>query len=219
MPLAAVVAGASLSGMLLRRYLDSRKPDLLAWSASLLLLATAAACALAGSLDAWPELTAKTYYLCAAVLFTALASLGTVYYNTPRIIGHVWLAVLTLASAITAVLLAGAAYDEGKLEEATGPGWLAVEAGETLTGIVVAISSIGTVILVAAAVYGLVYRRAGLAQTLLALGVLLVAVAGGLARLDAWELASMAQLPGMLSIYTGAIRADRFPGGRFPGRQ
>lgn len=214
MPLLAAATGTLLALLLLRRYLAAAEPDLLAWAGALLLLAGAAACALAGSLNGWSEFTAKAYYLGAAVLFTACASLGSAYYNSPRVIGHIWLVVVGLAAAVAGVLAATARVDLEELS-AGGPGWSAIETGDALVGLVVALSSLGTLIIVAAAVYAFVYRRAALGQGLLAAGVMSVALAGSLARLDDWEWAFLGWLPGLVMVYAGATLADRAPRARF----
>ncbi|MHB0915795.1 MAG: hypothetical protein ACYC5A_09130 [Thermoleophilia bacterium] len=208
MPLAAALAAALLSGILLRYCLAARSPSLLAWSVALMLLGIAAACAFVGSFDAWTALTAKAYYL-AAALFTAYMGLGAVYYNLPRIIGHVWQAVLLLAAAVATYLLAGAEVDRPALAGSAEPGWQAIDTGGFTSGTVIALGNVGLAILVAAAVYALVQRRAALAQAAIAAGVLLVALAGSLGRVDAWEWAFIAQLPGMAVIFAGAMLAVR----------
>lgn len=210
MPLAAAIISGIFSGILLRYYLAEGSPFLLAWSLALILLGVAAACATLGSIDAWTEFTAKAYYLAAAALFTACMSLGSVYFNAHRIIGHVWLAVVLLAALVDAYLLAGAAIDPSVSAGSPEPGWQAIETAGAIAGIVVALSSIGTAILVAAAIYALVLRRAALAQVAVAAGVLLVALAGSLGRLDAWEWIFIGQLPGMVVIFAGASLARRF---------
>lgn len=210
MPLTAIVAAGITAGMLLRYFLAERNPALLAWSAALMLLGAAAACAFAGSIDGWTELTAKTYYLVATALFTACMSLGAVYINTPRIIGHVWLAVLLLATLTAGFLLAGAEVDPVVLSGSPGPGWQAVATAGLLGDTVVSLRSIGTLILIAAAVYALVYRRAAAGQALVAAGVLSISLAGALARLDAWEWVFLGQLPGIVVVFTGAVLATRY---------
>lgn len=208
MPLAAAIIGTTFAGFLLRYYLAGRGPFLLAWSFALMLLGVAAACAFIGSIDAWTELTAKVYYLAAAALFTAFMSLGSVYFNAMRIIGHVWLGVVLLSAAAAAYLLSGATVDLSVQATSPEPGWQAIETAGAIVGIVVALSSIGTAILVAAAIYSLVLRKAALAQVAVAVGVLLVAVAGSLGRLDAWEWIFIGQLPGMVLIFAGALMAN-----------
>ena len=217
MPLVAAVTGVVCAGLLFRAYFVERQPALLAWSVSLAILVVAAVSAFIGSADGWNEFTAKVYYLSEAALFASYMGLGAVYFNTLRIIGHVWLAVLLLATVVAALLLARAGIDDNAFTGTLEPGWRAVEAGNLLTGVVVALNSIGTIILVTTAVYGIVYRRAGFAQVLVAAGVLLVALAGSLARLDDWEWLFIAQLPGMLMIFLGAMMAGRSIHDRVPG--
>lgn len=211
MPLMATLTAGFTAGMLLRFFRDGRDPALLAWSVALMLLGTAAACAFIGSIDAWTVLTAKIYFISATALFTACMSLGSIYFNAARIIGHIWLVVLLVVSATAVYMLWGVAADNQALAGSAEPGRRAIDNTGLMGDTVVALSSIGTLVLVTAAIYALVYRRSAGPQAMIAAGVLLVTLAGSLNRLDAWEWAFLAQLPGMLIVFAGAVAAGRVP--------
>jgi hypothetical protein len=207
-PLSAAILSTVAAGVLLRIYLVNRNPAYLAWSFSVLIFAIASACAFIGSYDSWSETTVRIYYLAAVVSFSASMSLGTVYINAPRVIGHIWLAVLAAVAFIAAIVISGADIDATVLMQDEA-GWRAVEFSSTLAGIVTALSSVSMLIIVLAAVTGLVYRRAGLEQIMIAVGVILVELGGALARLDSWEWSSAGQTAGILVILMGAVKLSR----------
>lgn len=209
LPLGATVISMFAAGMLVRLGLSGRSPATLAWSLALFLFALASACAFTGSFDGWTAFTAKAYYLTAAILFTGFMSLGSVYFNAPRVIGHVWLVILGGVAVLSTIALAGTGVDEATLSLGDGPGWSALEPSNMLIGVMTALSSIGTLVIVVAAVAGLVYHRAGPEQVLVAAGVLMVGFGGALARLSDWEWSSAGQAAGILVILFGAYRLTR----------
>jgi hypothetical protein len=210
LPLLAVLIVLFTAGAVSRLYLSRRQPAFLVWSFSLGLLAIALACVFLASIDVWTALLAKTYYLAAIVSFAAFMSAGTVYFNTPKIIAHIWLAVLALASLVAVVLLAGSPVDALELSHNEAPGWRSIDVSQALLGLATAMSSIGIVILVVAAAYSFVYHRAGTAQVLVAAGVLTAVASGSLYRLDDYQWASLGQALGALVIFAGINRLTAF---------
>lgn len=208
-PLLTTVIALFAAGMMLRFFLAFKGPEYLAWLFSFLIIAVASACAFIGSYDGWGEITARIFYLGAIALFTGYMSLGSVYINAPRVIGHVWSAILLAISILIAFVLAGADVDTTLLVSPDAAGWRAIEVSSLMAGIVSALSSVSTLIIVVAAVAGLVYRRAGWEQVLVASGVMLVALAVALARLDDWEWTSAGQAVGILVILFGVLRLTR----------
>lgn len=204
-PLVAAFISAFFSGIVTNKYMARRHPAHLAWALALFIFAVATACDFLGSFSGWTSFIAKMYYLAGATVVVGYLGLGTLYLLCPRPVAHVWLAIMLVATLLAVVLLAGAGVDAAALKSETEPGWKAIEKSALLTGLAVAINSLGTLILVVGAVYSAVYRRYPLANILIAAGTLIVAAGGGLTRLGHYEFQSIGQAAGIIIMFIGFL--------------
>ncbi|MDO8737188.1 MAG: hypothetical protein Q7K29_08950 [Thermoleophilia bacterium] len=205
LPLTATAISALFSGIVFRQYLERRNPAHLSWAVALFLFAVGTACDFLAIVSGWTPLIAKTYYLCGATVVVGYLALGTLYLLAPKRLAQAWLILMLTATVFAVILLAGAEVDPVKLRSDAEPGWKAIDKPAALSVIVMAINSIGTVILVAGAVYSAVYRRYMLANILIASGTFVVAAGGSLMRLGHYEFQSGGQLAGITIMFIGVL--------------
>lgn len=204
-PLIATIISAFFSGIVFRQYLTRRNPAHLSWAFALFLFGVGTACDFLASVGGWTPLIARTYYLTGATVVVGFLALGTLYLLAPRPVARVWLVLMAGATILAIFLLAGAEVDPVKLKSETDPGWKAIDKPAMLSGMVVAINSLGTLILVVGAAYSAVYRRFALANILIAAGTLIVAGGGSLMRLGHYEFQSIGQALGIIVMFTGFL--------------
>ena len=204
-PLAAALISALFAGIVARQYGPRRHPALLAWAVALFIFAIASGCDFLGSISGWTAFTSKLYYLCGATVVVGYLGLGTLYLLAPRRLARAWLVAMLLITALAAVLLARSGMDRGALASGAGPGWKAIQKPALLTVLAIAVSSIGTIILVGGAVYSAVFRRLPLANILIAAGTLIVAGGSSLSNLGRYELQSIGQAAGIIVMFAGFL--------------
>ncbi|MBI5870440.1 MAG: hypothetical protein HZB44_05705 [Actinobacteria bacterium] len=205
LPLIATIVSALFSGIVFRQYLERRNPAHLSWAAALFLFGIGTACDFLASLSGWTPLIAKVYYLTGATVVVGYLALGTLYLLAPRRIARIWLALMLLATVTAIIMLAGAEVDPVKLRSEAESGWKAIDRPAALSAMVIAINSIGTLILVAGAAYSALYRRYTRANILIALGTLVVALGGSLMRLGHYEFQSVGQTAGITIMFAGFL--------------
>lgn len=208
-PLTAAIIAAVFAGALMRRYFVSHNPAQLVWVAALLMFGIATACDFIGSLSGWTPFIAKLYYVTGATIVVGYLAAGTLYLLAPRPIAHIWVLIMLGISGVAIVLLAGAPTDELILKAGTEPGWKAIEKPPLLTGLAISVNSLGTLILVAGAIYSAVFRRYPAANILIAVGTLIIASGGALTRLGRYEYQSIGQAVGIIVIFIGFLMTTR----------
>jgi len=211
LPLTATIISALFSGIVFRQYLERRNPAHLAWAAALFLFAVGTACDFLASASGWTPFIARTYYLCGATVVVGFLALGTLYLLAPKRLAQIWLALMIAATVAAIILLAGAEVDPLKLASETEPGWKAIDKPAALSAMVMAINILGTIILVAGAVYSAVYRRYALANILIASGTFVVAAGGSLMRLGYYEFQSVGQAAGISIMFAGFLMTMKPP--------
>ena len=204
-PLAAALISALFSGIVLFQYSARRHPAHLAWAAALFIFAVASACDFLGSIGGWTPFISKVYYLCGATVVVGFLGLGTLYLLAPRRVARVWLAAMLVITAVSAIMLARAGMDRTALAAGAEPGWKAIQKPAILTVLAIAVSSIGTLILVGGAIYSAVFRRLPLANILIAAGTLIVAGGSSLSNLGRYELQSIGQAAGIMVMFAGFL--------------
>ena len=80
-------------------------------------------------------------------------ALGTLYLLAPRAVARAWLAIMVILTIMAIVLLSGASVDPVRLRSETEPGWQAIDRSALIKAIMIAVNSIGTLIIVGGAVY------------------------------------------------------------------
>ncbi len=198
---AAALLALRLAGALAGRWRASRRPELLAWSASLAAYAAAAAALAWGSAAGWNDHSFRVYYLCGGLLTAALLGVGSMLLR-----GHRWVVPVAL-------VYAGLASGIALAEPLTAPvsGTSIPEAQEHLDlfpARVLAIlgNSLGTLAVITVAL--LTIRRRPLGNALVVAGVAVAAIGSALAGLGAAETAAFAALAVVL-LYAGFVSRPR----------
>lgn len=204
-PLIASLIAVVFAGALARRYFSSRNPAQLVWVAAMLIFAAAAACDFIGSLSGWTPFIAKLYYLTGATIVVGYLAAGTLYLLAPRPVAHIWVLIMLGITVIATIILAGAPTDNSILEAGAEPGWKAIERPPLLTGLVVAVNSLGTLILIGGAIYSAIRRRYPVANILIAIGALILASGGTITRFGRYEYQSIGQAVGIIVIFIGFL--------------
>jgi hypothetical protein len=173
---AGALVSLRLAADLLGRWRERRRPELLAWSGSLLAFALASAALAWGAAAGWDDRAFRTYYLCGGLLTAVLLGAGSL------------LRVGVRAAAPAALVWVGLAMGVAIAVPLTAPvtGTEIPDAAEHLDLVparVLAIvgNVVGTVAAVGVALAGL--RRRPIGNAMLVAGVLVAAVGSGIAGL------------------------------------
>jgi hypothetical protein len=193
----AALLAVRLAGSLASRWRARRRPELLAWTASLVAYAAASAALAWGAAAGWDEAAFRVYYLCGGLLTAPLLGLGSVLLS-----GRRWALPVGLVYAGLAVGIAIA-------EPLTRPvaGHSIPEAQEHLDlfparVLAIAANSLATLAVVGIAL--LTVRRRPLGNALIIAGVAVAALGSALAGLGAAETAAFTALAVVL-LYGGFV--------------
>src|SRR5919106_553081 len=115
-PLGAAAVSAYFAGLVLSGYRHRKRPNMLAWSAALIMFSVASAAAAVGMLFGWAPTTFRVYYLFGAILNVPVLALGTVYLLAPRRASDICAAVVVVASLFATVVLIDAGIDSAGLD-------------------------------------------------------------------------------------------------------
>lgn len=197
-----------------RQFLARRKPHQLAWALALLFFTVGTGCQFLAGWNGWNETIYRLWYLTGAILTAAYFGQGTLYLQARRRTGHVVMALLLAASLIAAVLVWRSPVD---LDQAL--------AGVSVSGagmprpvrlLTPLFNVFGTLLLVGGAVKsswfflwnGLSNSRAA-GTGLIALGALVVAFGGTLARFSFPAALYLTELLGVSVIFAGYLLTNR----------
>ncbi len=196
---AAALVSLRLSGLLLRRWSDGRRPQFAAWGAGLAAYAVASAALAWGASSGWSDDVFRVYYLFGGLLTAALLGVGSLL-----LVGRRWAAPLGL-------LYAGLATGVAIAVPLTAPvgGDTIPEAQDHLDLVparLLAIlgNSAGTIAIVVVAL--LTIRRRPVGNALVIAGVAVAAAGSGLAGLGVAETAAFVATAALL-FYAGFLRA------------
>lgn len=105
-PILATLASAVFSGVLVKRYLERRRPYLAAWAASLAMFSLGSLFLAWGTARSWTPLVFRWYYLFGAVLNVPYLALGSMYLLASRATARAFLLGVLIFTALgTAVVL------------------------------------------------------------------------------------------------------------------
>jgi hypothetical protein len=189
---AAALLAFRLAGRLLGRWRARRRPELLAWGASLAAYAVASAALAWGAAYEWSEGSFRVYYVAGALLTAPLLGLGSLLLAGLRWALPVALVYCGLAAGVTlaeplAAPISGTAIPDASEHLDLFPARLLAILG----------NSAGTVAVVSVAL--VTVRRRPIGNTLIVAGVLVAAVGSALAGLGAAQTAaSIAVAVGLL---------------------
>ncbi len=189
------------------------RPDRVVWTIAFAIFAIAAGSEVLGSLGEWTAPLARLYYLCGAVLVVGYLALGEGYLLARKQIERFAPGWTLLVTALAASLVIGAPIDQARLAD---DGWDAIERGPALVAMAVSINALGTIVLVAGALYSaLRFRKLGIQRhrmigcVLIAVGTLTVASGGTLTRFGRHEYLYIAMSIGVAIIFAGVLQTRR----------
>jgi hypothetical protein len=192
----------------LERWVDRRRPHELAWTIALAMFAGASAAQWWGASAGWGGLAFRAFYLLGPILSVPELALGTVLLlGSPKVALATRVGVHAWALVSTGVLLAApltAPVDPGTLPQGSdvfGP----------LPRILAAVGSgVGATVLIVGAVWSAVRRRHAVANTLIALGTVVLSL-GGLFNSVADEMTSfaLAHAVGISLVFAGFLVTNR----------
>lgn len=136
---------------------------------------------------------------------TSGLALGTLYLLAPRKVANLWLALMVAATVFSIILLAGAEVDPIKLKSDTEPGWQAINRSALIKIMMIAMNSIGTLIIAGGAIYSALRGRYRRANILIVIGTLIVAMAGSLATFGRSGFHSIGQAIGITVMFIGFL--------------
>ena len=213
-PLAAAGVAGAFSLSLSRGWTARRRPNLLAWAVALAMFALASGAAAWGLLWGWSSGVFRTYYLFGAVVNVPVLALGSIYLLAPRAAGHVAAAVVAGASLWAAFKVMSAPLDPVALAVSSIPVGSAV-IGESSRALSRIYSYAGFVVVVGGALWSAYrlrrrdqddLRRLAAANSLIALGTLVVAVASGFARYGRGAVFAVGLLAGISVMFAGFLK-------------
>lgn len=204
----ATVVSAVFGMVVLRQYLRQRKPYQLMWAIGLFLFAIAAG---AGALARGVGVNATEYrvfYLFGAILNVAWLGLGTVYLLAGRRWASVSLAAVAVLSVVATYAVFAAPVDVAAAAD-SGRGFQDAPLPRILAGIG---SGVGSVVLIGGALWSawvfLQRRRNGrraVANIVIAVGVLIVAVGGTATFTGASGVLELTNLVGISVMFAGFL--------------
>jgi hypothetical protein len=198
---AAALLALRLGGALAARWRARRRPELLAWTTSLIAYAAASGALAWGAAAGWDEAAFRVYYLCGGLLTAPLLGIGSLLLS-----GRRWAAPIGL---VYAGLAAGIAIAE-PLTRPVG-GHSIPQAQDHLDlfparVLAIAANSLGTLAVVGIAL--LTIRRRPLGNGLIVAGVAVAALGSALAGLGAAETAAFTAVA-VLLLYGGFVAPAR----------
>jgi hypothetical protein len=203
-PIAATLLALAFALLLARSYRRRPAAQKALWGFGFVLFAIAAGCEAAAQHGGWTPALFRTYYLCGGVLTVAALGAGSaVLLLRPRGRDVLYGALAVAAVAATAAVVL-APVDAGSLAAATAgrpPANGALVGHAFLWAI--ALNSLGTVALVGGSLFAIVRRRNVRANTWIAVGALVVALATGLSRAGSYSFVYVGQLIGISLMFAG----------------
>lgn len=212
-PLITSLVALAFALAVLWQYLRRRGVHQLIWSCALLIFSFAAFCEFYSEVWGWTALLYRFYYVAAASL-VAYLGLGTVYLIWKRRVGNIFLGIFL---ALTLAMLVVALLSPVDLAALSTRG--VTTAGKAMPAQVRLFSPLhtipGTLALVGGALYSayrfwgkrerLAYRIS--ANILIAVGALVIAAAGGLARAGLTLWLYPAEMVGIVLMFVGFLQA------------
>lgn len=215
LPLFSSLVALAFALAVFDQYLDRRRPYQLVWSFGLLayFMSTGAEFYTATWGVSGPAY--RLWYMFGAVFTAAYLGMGTLYLLLPRRAAHIIFALLTIGSLLAIYKVAAAPLSLGELTPgatlsgaAFPRGW----AGPRL--LTPFFNSFGTLALVGGAVYSALafYRRRAMpwrvtSNILIAVGAMLPAMGGSMARLGSPQYLYASELLGIVVIFAGFLRS------------
>jgi MFS family permease len=204
LPIAAALVAALFSVLLVRSFLRRRTGEKLLWAAGFAAFAVAAASEALAQGSGWTAALFRTYYLAGGILTVALLGAGSAWLHLPRRGRDVMLGGLVAASLAAAVTVVLAPVD-GATVATTAIG--RPPANGALGGHAflwaIALNTFGTIFLLGGSVYSIARRTRVRANTWIATGALVLALATSMSRAGVYSLVYAGELVGLLLMFYG----------------
>jgi hypothetical protein len=212
-PLITSLVALTFAVLVLRQYLQRRGLHQLIWAIALAVFSFAAFCEFYSEVRGWPVLLYRVYYVAAAALVAYLGQ-GTIYLIWKRRVGNICLGIFVVLTTAMLIAALTASVDTAALQEQG-----VTVAGKAMPRHVRLFSPLhtvpGTLALVGGALYSvylfwgrrrrLAYRIS--ANILIALGAMVIAAAGGMARAGQTTWLYPAEMAGIVLMFVGFLQA------------
>lgn len=219
-PLISAIVSVIFALTVLDQFFARRKSYQLVWAVGLFMYAISAFAEFLAEANGITLLAYRLWYLFGAILVAAYLAMGTLYLLARKIVADIIMALLLIASIYAAVSLFTTSIDLSSLTHLSGR-----VLPESVRALSRYLSYTGALVLVGGAIYSAVaYWRKKThphrvsSNLLIALGVLLPAIGGGIMRaIGNYQLFYMFELLGIIIIFLGFLRSsDVFGFYRFP---
>ena len=218
-PAAAALVSALFSARLFRDWRVRPRPHLACWAIALGMFAVASGAAAVGMMTGWPPAAFRIYYLFGAILNVPFLALGTLHLLAPPRIARVATAVVLLLTLSAVLAVAGAELNASGLATDGIPSGAEVmpEGPRMLSRLY---SFTGFFIVVGGALWSAwrlarsrepASRRLAGANTLIAAGTFVVAVASGFARYGRGSIFAIGLFAGVGLMFMGFLRTSSRP--------
>lgn len=215
-PLGAAAVSAAFAAALIGRFLERRRPNLLAWGVALAMFSLASLAAAIAILGNWTTAWFRVYYLFGAIVNVPVLALGTVYLLTPRALAHAAAAVVAAASVVAAALVVSADLNAAALAvDGIPPGAEVVP--DSIRALSRYYSYTGFAVVLAGTLWSawrlmgttsVHARRFAQANGLIAAGVVVNALAGAFARYGQGTVFAVGLLAGVVVMYLGFLKTQ-----------
>ena len=209
LPLVTTVVSGAFAVAVALQFMRKRRPSLLAWAIGLLLFTVASFMGFLARSGGATDVEYRLFYLFGAITNVAWLALGTVYIVAPRY-GRIALGIV-LALSVVAMYAVFASPVDMAVAVDTGKGY----PDGSLPRILAAIGSgLGSLVLIGGALWGawVFFRRRhqgrrALANTVIAVGVFIVAAGGTVAFTGASGILEFTNLVGVSVMFVGFLLA------------
>ncbi|MBI2850226.1 MAG: hypothetical protein HYX80_04180 [Chloroflexi bacterium] len=209
-PLISAIVSLIFAVTVLDQFFARRKPYQLVWAIGLLMYAISTGAEFWAEANGISLAAYRLWYLFGAILVAAYLGMGTIYLLTPRRLAHVIMAVLLAVSIYAAARVYTTPIDLSSLEHLSGR-----VLPESVRALSRYLSYTATLVLVGGAIYSSwVFMRKKIlphrvsSNLLIALGVLLPAIGGGIMRaIGNLQLFYVFELLGIIIIFLGFLRS------------
>ncbi|MBI3977588.1 MAG: hypothetical protein HY331_05310 [Chloroflexi bacterium] len=210
--LAATLVAFVFAGLVFGQYRARGRPNQLVWSVALAIFGVATGCQVLAEAGGWNSLIYRLWYLSGALLGVVYLGLGTVYLMAARRTANGVAAVVVVASLVAGGLVLTAPVD---LAAALGSGSISGEGMPRYVRLLTPIfNTLGTLALVGGALRSAwlfrqksLYPHRVVANVIIAVGALVVALGGTLARFGRPEFIYLTELVGIAILFIGFLKS------------
>lgn len=203
-PLATTIISALFAALVMKQFFGRRKLHQLVWTCGLILFSLASFCEFLSEIWNWNVTMYKLYYAMAPTV-VAILGLGTVYLLGNKRFGHGFLLYILIVFFTFLFFVTVADVDTNQFERGT------IVAGKAMPSTVRIFSPLltipGSIALIGGALYSWYVTKESF-NLLIALGAIVIAGGGSLARFEISELLYITALIGICIMFVGFIKSE-----------